>query len=479
MDDNKLLPKLSQNLLEILNDEEYYDVTIEVGNDPYIKIFRAHMVILYYRSTYLRRMLSTNKKKSDGTLVHIKLPNVLPEAFQIILGYIYSGKISLNEYDASDIIRILLTGSEFGLHELITYIQSFLIETKTNWMEQNFNLIYQISFGNDSFLELQNFCTNLITKNPNKIFKSPNFSSIPEKLLVLIIQSENLQMSEIQVWEYVLKWGYAQNPEFPSDLTNFSKEDFKTLKNNIRQCIPFIKFHNLTSREFSDKVLPYRKVLPKELLYDDLLKYFMNLDSQPIKDSKPPCTTIKEINIDSKIITIQHAKIIIKWIDRLNIIDEIKNAYKFKLLFRGSRDGFTREKFHEICDNKFHTITIIKVKDSNEILGGYNPIAWESGGYDAICEKDYKSTKDSFIFSFNNNDNIEIYTLSRVKYEKFAILNHYNSGPVFGIGDLALFGDFGNCYNNNYEKQIRETTDIFFVEEYEIFQIIPADWFTL
>ena len=45
MIDNKFLPKLSQNLLEILNDEEYYDITIEVGNDPYVKIFRAHMVI--------------------------------------------------------------------------------------------------------------------------------------------------------------------------------------------------------------------------------------------------------------------------------------------------------------------------------------------------------------------------------------------------------------------------------------------------
>ena len=44
MDDNKYLPKLSQNLLEVLNDEEYYDITIEVGNDPYVKIFRAHMV---------------------------------------------------------------------------------------------------------------------------------------------------------------------------------------------------------------------------------------------------------------------------------------------------------------------------------------------------------------------------------------------------------------------------------------------------
>ena len=60
MDDNKFLPNLTQNLLEILDDDEYYDITIEVGNDPYIKIFRAHMVILNYRSPYLRRILSTN-----------------------------------------------------------------------------------------------------------------------------------------------------------------------------------------------------------------------------------------------------------------------------------------------------------------------------------------------------------------------------------------------------------------------------------
>ncbi|POG81007.1 hypothetical protein GLOIN_2v1512245, partial [Rhizophagus irregularis DAOM 181602=DAOM 197198] len=52
------------------------DITIEVGNDPNVKIFRAHMVILNYRSPYLRRILSTNKKKNDETLVHIKLPNI-------------------------------------------------------------------------------------------------------------------------------------------------------------------------------------------------------------------------------------------------------------------------------------------------------------------------------------------------------------------------------------------------------------------
>ena len=86
---DKFLTKLSQNLLEILNDEEYYDITIEVGNDPYVKVFRAHMVILNYRSPYLRKILLTNKKENDGTLTHIKLPNILPEIFQIILRLVY------------------------------------------------------------------------------------------------------------------------------------------------------------------------------------------------------------------------------------------------------------------------------------------------------------------------------------------------------------------------------------------------------
>jgi len=34
--------KLSQNYIELLDDNEYYDVTIKVGEDPNEKIFRAH-----------------------------------------------------------------------------------------------------------------------------------------------------------------------------------------------------------------------------------------------------------------------------------------------------------------------------------------------------------------------------------------------------------------------------------------------------
>ena len=81
----QFFPKLSQNYIEILDDDEYYDVAIEVGKDPNVKIFRAHMIILCYRSPYLRRTLTSNKRNNDGVLNQKKLPNISPEIFQIIL----------------------------------------------------------------------------------------------------------------------------------------------------------------------------------------------------------------------------------------------------------------------------------------------------------------------------------------------------------------------------------------------------------
>jgi hypothetical protein len=198
--------------------------------------------------------------------------------------YIYGGKLSLEDYDNLDIIKLLVTANELNLQELVIYIQSFLTKNKANWMEQNFNLIYKTSIENDSFLELQKYCTDLIYKTPHKIFKSLDFTSIPEKILVSLIQNDNLQMSEIKIWKNVLKWGLAQNPEITSDPSNFSKDDFNSLKNTLKQCIPFIRFYYLTSKEFSDNILPYKEVLPEEL-YMDLLS--LHPDSESNYESKP------------------------------------------------------------------------------------------------------------------------------------------------------------------------------------------------
>ena len=147
-----------------------------------------------------------------------------------------------------------------------------------------------------------------------------------------------------------------------------------------------------------------------------------------------------------------------------------KPSYKFKLLFRGSRDGFMPETFHKICDHKWPTVVVIKLKDCGEILGGYNPIGWRP---------DSSVTYDSFIFSFRNKDEINNHILSRVTEKRHAITYECYCGPSFGKGDLILrefsfskSNIFCSCSKASYENSIRNTEDASLVEEYEVFQII-------
>ncbi|GBC11630.2 hypothetical protein GLOIN_2v1868421 [Rhizophagus irregularis DAOM 181602=DAOM 197198] len=65
------------------------------------------MNILCYRSPYLRRILTSNKKNNDNVLAHIKLPNVLPEIFQTILEYIYGDPKTWSDDDLKSMKKIL------------------------------------------------------------------------------------------------------------------------------------------------------------------------------------------------------------------------------------------------------------------------------------------------------------------------------------------------------------------------------------
>ena len=62
------------------------------------------------------------------------------------------------------------------LHELVDYLQKYLVENKSEWMEQHFELIHRTSFQSNSLLELQQFCTDFMAKSPEKIFKSFDFT---------------------------------------------------------------------------------------------------------------------------------------------------------------------------------------------------------------------------------------------------------------------------------------------------------------
>ena len=127
-----------------------------------------------------------------------------------------------------------------------------------------------------------------------------------------------------------------------------------------------------------------------------------------------------------------------------------------------------------MCDNKHNTVTFIKVKGTEEIIGGYNPIVWLSSGT-GLAGK----TNGSFIFSFKNKNNfIKDAIISNVVNTDRAIFYNFSNGPHFG-SDIIIYApsestDYNTifCRKRYYEKMIRGTENKFSIEDYEVFQII-------
>lgn len=53
-----------------------------------------------------------------------------------------------------------------------------------------------------------------------------------------------------------------------------------------------------------------------------------------------------------------------------------EEPYHFLLLLRGSKDGFTNEIFHKLCDNKDKIVCIVN-DDKNNIFGAYTDINFD------------------------------------------------------------------------------------------------------
>src|ERR1043166_1423988 len=154
-----------------------------------------------------------------------------------------------------------MAADELLLQELVDYLQKFLIEKKSKWLEQHFELVHQTSFQSNAFSDLRRFCTDAMTKSPEKMLNSLNHASFPEESLISLIERDDLQMEEIQVWDHVLRWGLVRNPTLNPDPTTWSEDHFKTMETTLQHCLPLVKFFSLSSEEFFEKVHPYEKLL--------------------------------------------------------------------------------------------------------------------------------------------------------------------------------------------------------------------------
>ncbi|RHZ82639.1 hypothetical protein Glove_106g18 [Diversispora epigaea] len=474
----KFFDKLSTDFTELLNDKEDYNVIIEVDKNENKKTFTAHSAVLRYRSSYFSKELA-NITQNENNIKTISKPDISVESFDIIIRYIYGGIVDLVNAESKFIFELMILADEFEFEELFKQVEIYLTETKASWLRGHFSLIYHTIFkqNNNKFKLLENFCNDIIAEYPNIIFDSEDFNSLSESAFVSIIKMDNLQMEEIKIWDKVIQWGINQNPELPSELEKWNNEDFMKLKTTLQNCLPHVRYFQIPSEDILYKVKPYMEIFNKQLL-DDLLIHLI-LPDKLIESKILPPRTIPQ----STIITNDHITEISSWIDRKDTIYSLNEIpYKFQLILRGSKDGFGPKTFWDMCHGHSNTVTILKVEDTDEILGGFNPLEWDK----TKEENTWVETKDSFIFSLKNG-NIQNSILSRVANEENAICyicseEQVQYGICFGNDELLMgthVNDFTKdkeswCTLNksDYEKSIRTTGDEFTIIDYEVFEVV-------
>ena len=382
--------------------------------------------------------------------------------------HIYTGRISHDLCKNIGWIRLLEEASKFGLVDLLTAIEVYLMNEQ-EWVQQNILTIHKCAASTASLNKLLAYCNRIMVSHPDIIFKSNVFATLPKETLITLLKSNELSIDEDDIWTSVIQWATKQVPELKlgMDLDSWSSDSINTIKDIITDCIPHIRFFNLSP----GKVADYCDLLPRKLVRD-LLQYQYQRD----KDYKPstqilPPRAGQGYDIDSVIINKKQAGwISSKIVESTSQLQEnqriSKQVYNFTLLYRRSRDGNTIAKFRELCNNKGPTIAVGKVLETEEILGGYNPFAWGS-------KNEYADTKESFIFALDKNIDKSIASFIGLD-SSHAIYDTNSYYPAFGDGPDLFFGhDSCKPYakQKTYKPPIRNSSDRFEWVDWEVFLV--------
>ncbi|CAG8501063.1 10780_t:CDS:2 [Acaulospora morrowiae] len=467
-------PEVMESTAENINDDrcdygdDDYNTIIKVGEEPDVKEFKAGSVILSSRSAYFRIALSHEWARKDGDKFYLEKPNVKPRVFDVILKYLYTEELKLDELDADDIYGLFSAADEFMLDDLLEKVPDDIGENMDFWQDQDCVPVMSTIFGMDSYQKLRKYLVNKINAYPQWLLEAEDLCCIEEHVLVGFLRQENMAFDHITRWNLIIQWALSQHPNLDNELLkSWSDDEFGMLGITIRNLIPLIQFSEISRNDFHSKILPYERILPQDT-EDYTLKWYLTKyrarSSQGLKNSN--------------LINHVHAAHFIKWIGGSARRDEkqpkIPCRCKFDLVYRLSRDGFS--SYSEKCNQKGPTLAIAKVAGQRCLIGGYDPYGLHTNNKN-IYKPEGISMKDNFIFFFDNRENKS--EITRCRLSKFDVLYRNflsEDGPCFGDLRLILKYNSGVFMPSFYTSNASNLSKMFFdIEECEIFKVTKME----
>ncbi|GES81712.1 hypothetical protein GLOIN_2v1842942 [Rhizophagus clarus] len=466
-----------RDLSLMLDDSKNYDIVIQVGENQNIKEFYAHSQILKARSTYFKTALSSEWIIKKNNLIEFKKPNIEPAVFKMILSYIYIGELKLKDQPEELLIKLLVASDELLLKELFYNLQNYLIKTRSGWIQDNLIFVFNVASTLTGFKKLYQYCMGSILKDPKLFINSKEIPSFNKDALCELLNQDDYLIDEIIAWDCLIKWSIENTSNLESkknDRTKWNKEDYEALKETFNQFIPLIRFTEISSTDFFDKVRPFKAIIPNNI-YEEVMEFHM-------KGTLPKSITILsprigKLHINSRIIKSKHAYVIANWIEGNNakaVRNENDLQYKFNLLYTGNSNsnGFDVIKFRRECKNRNPFLILIKPYDTPYDARNLAKIYGEY--YSREC------TTRNFIFSFGNDNDIKDIKISRMNNDIDELVVNSRNNLIFEhsntfqmddeLRNRSIFLSVNNLFYND-NNVINSTMRHLTPKEIEIFKV--------
>lgn len=243
----KSVQELKRQLGAYVNSPEISDVSFVVGEQE--QIMYGHRFIIAARSDAFKAMLHGNMK--EGYAKVIRLPNLSPDVFLVMLHYLYTSNTSFKFKTIEFVLDVMKASDMYQLEPL--KLQS-VIYLKPLLQEHNVCTLYGAA-EMYNVPELRDCCQSYIFKHASSCFQSNGFLELSKSNLIPLLKSDSLAMAEVDIFKAVICWGNNQVKLYK-----------RSLAEELRELIPYIRFPVMTGFELMDIVEPVGIVPEKTLL---------------------------------------------------------------------------------------------------------------------------------------------------------------------------------------------------------------------
>jgi len=238
-----LSDSFQSNLLRTLHDgDAFSDATVMLGRQGSgTSMVHCHRNILAAQSpvfSLLFQQMGAPQPTSKGTgKVSIRV-ECDPDAFNDVLIYMYSGRLSVRPEHAVELLWVSL---HYEMEALARVYTSFL-EQYLSIETVNILLNAALQFNLEHLVER---CEAFVLRHGSQTFAHQSFEVLPEEEVCRLLDEDDLQIQEIDAFLAVIRWGKARHGD---------KLSPSTVKERLSSVMQHIRFPMIEGKDLAETV---------------------------------------------------------------------------------------------------------------------------------------------------------------------------------------------------------------------------------